>query len=141
MSDPNELQTPAINTDAELSQEVDRIIHEPSRLKIMSALNRVGQVEFQLLETVTKLQRSNLSMQLAKLEQAGYISIHKFIRGKYAAAAYSMTPAGRIAFARYIEAWRALTQSAAEEITKQGQKNQADDPAKLQSTQPAPGVS
>ena len=140
MPDPNELQPPYIHSNAEQPLEVDRVIHEPSRFVILAALNRVGEADFRLLETVTKSQKSNLSMQTAKLEQAGYIAMRKYIKGKFAATLYSITPAGRTAFARYLEMMHAIQQGVEEQVAKQEQQNQADDISKRTSIQPAPGV-
>ena len=141
MPDSNELQPPYIHSDAEQPLELDRVIHEPSRFVILAALNRVGDAEFRLLETVTKLQKSNLSMQTAKLEQAGYITMRKYIKGKFAATRYSITPAGRTAFARYLEMMHTIQQSVEKQIAEEEQKNQAGDLAKQPSIRPAPGVS
>jgi DNA-binding MarR family transcriptional regulator len=139
---PNPYESQEANTSPEQEQplEVDRLIHEPSRLKIMAALNRGREADFQFLETVTKLQRSNLSMQIAKLEQAGYITIRKYIRGKFAATGYSITPAGRIALAEYLEGLHALQQSVEEQIAKQEQQNQAGKHTKHLSPKTEPGV-
>lgn len=139
MSNSNELQPPYIHSDAEQPLAVDRIIHEPSRFVILAALNRVGEADFRLLEKVTKLQKSNLSMQTARLEQAGYIAIRKYIKGKFAATRYSITPMGRTAFARYLEMMHALQQGVEEQIDEY--KTQEGGIAKQAQIQPKPGVS
>ena len=56
---------------------VDRLIHEPARLMIMTILNAVDEADFLYLLNETGLTRGNLSTHLSKLEDAGYIKIEK----------------------------------------------------------------
>ncbi len=60
--------------------EVDRIIHEPSRLMIVALLSAVAEADFQFLQKSTELTKGNLSVHLSKLEEAGYISYVKLER-------------------------------------------------------------
>lgn len=125
MSDPDELQRSALHADAEQPLEVDRLIHAPARLMILAALLRAGDADFPLLEKVTHLQKSNLSMQTARLERAGYITMHKYLKGKFAATRYRITPAGRTALARYLEQVLALPHAVEVRIAQAEQNNQA----------------
>ena len=62
---------------------IDRLIHEPGRLAIMTVLSSVSDADFLFLQRTTGLTKGNLSAHLAKLEDAGLIEIHKrFIRKK-----------------------------------------------------------
>jgi DNA-binding transcriptional ArsR family regulator len=89
---------------------IDRLIHEPARLIMMTVLNVASEVDFKFLEAATKLSRGNLSRQASKLEEAGYIAIRKHFRGKIPATSYRMTDVGRTAFARYWQEMQAIHQ-------------------------------
>ena len=95
--------------------ELDRIIHEPARLVILAALNRAEEVDFKFLEMVTGLTKGNLSRQASNLEEAGYIEIRKYYKGKVPATGYRITAAGKKAFATYWERMAALQQSFQDE--------------------------
>ena len=61
---------------------VDRLVHDPSRLAILSALLGCAEADFQYLLTVTGLSKGNLSSHLSKLEAGGLIRIIKGFDGK-----------------------------------------------------------
>jgi DNA-binding HxlR family transcriptional regulator len=107
------LQEERETVSSELQQvlELDRVIHEPARLVILAALNKVEEVDFKFLETVTGLSKGNLSRQTSNLEEAGYIQIRKYYKGKVPATGYRMTQAGKRAFAAYWQHMAALRQS------------------------------
>lgn len=68
-----------------LSEEIplDRLIHEPSRLAILTVLSSVRNADFVFLQRTTGLTKGNLSSHLAKLEESGLVAIDKrFIRKK-----------------------------------------------------------
>jgi DNA-binding transcriptional ArsR family regulator len=81
--------------------EVDRVIHEPARLAIVAALAACDAADFVYLRNVTDLTQGNLSAHLAKLEQAGYVSIEKRFQGKKPNTLCRLTDAGRAAFKEY----------------------------------------
>jgi len=83
--------------------DVDRLIHEPARLLIMTTLYMVEKADFLYLLNDTGLTKGNLSAHLAKLEEAGYVQIEKTFRGKTPLTLLSLTPAGRQAFETYRE--------------------------------------
>ena len=62
--------------------KVDRLIHEPARLMIITILSTVESADFLFLERETGLTKGNLSSHLSKLESAGYVEIEKTYRGK-----------------------------------------------------------
>jgi DNA-binding MarR family transcriptional regulator len=62
---------------------VDRLIHEPGRLAIMTVLSSVKDADFVFLQRATGLTKGNLSSHLTKLEEAGLVNIEKrFVRKK-----------------------------------------------------------
>ena len=83
--------------------DLDRVVHEPARMVILSVLAAAEEVEFTFLQAVTGLTKGNLSRHISRLEEAGYVEIRKYHKGKIPATAYRMTPAGRAAFTTYWE--------------------------------------
>jgi DNA-binding MarR family transcriptional regulator len=79
----------------------DRVIHEPARLKIMAVTYVAREVDFTFLLHETQLTRGNLSVQLTRLEEAGYISIEKMFVGRKPRTVAKLTPTGQSAFERY----------------------------------------
>ena len=62
---------------------LDRLVHEPGRLAILTVLSSVADADFTFLQRATGLTKGNLSSHLAKLEDAGLVAIEKrFIRRK-----------------------------------------------------------
>jgi DNA-binding transcriptional ArsR family regulator len=62
---------------------LDRLIHEPGRLAILTVLSSVKDADFVFLQRSTRLTKGNLSSHLTKLEEAGLVKISKrFIRKK-----------------------------------------------------------
>lgn len=82
---------------------LDRVIHEPARLMIMTVLYAANQADFLYLQRECGLTQGNLSSHLAKLENAGYVLIEKTFKGKYPLTICSLTQKGRTAFAGYIQ--------------------------------------
>lgn len=74
---------------------LDRLIHEPSRLAILSALWAAGRTSFGRLVQVTGLTRGNLSNHLLKLEEAGFVSVNKSFVNKRPLTTAALTRAGR----------------------------------------------
>lgn len=81
--------------------DLDRVIHEPARLTIVSLLFLSKEADFLYLQHETGLTRGNLSSHLARLEEAGYVRIEKTYRGKLPLTLCSLTEAGRKAFQTY----------------------------------------
>jgi DNA-binding transcriptional ArsR family regulator len=83
---------------------LDKLIHEPARLAIMSALEACTMAEFLFLQELTGLTKGNLSSHLSKLERAGYVDISKqFVRKKIPHTTIRITHDGKSAIARYWE--------------------------------------
>jgi DNA-binding MarR family transcriptional regulator len=80
---------------------LDRIIHEPGRLAVVSYLSVVEEADFLFLMDQTGLTRGNLSSHMAKLEGAGYVEVDKTFVEKIPRTTYRLTEAGRAAFRDY----------------------------------------
>jgi DNA-binding transcriptional ArsR family regulator len=81
--------------------ELDRLIHEPARLLIVTILSSVASADFLFLQRETGLTRGNLSAHLSKLEEAGYVTIEKTFKGKLPLTVCKLTTDGRKALAQY----------------------------------------
>jgi DNA-binding MarR family transcriptional regulator len=86
----------------------DRLIHEPARLAIMAVLWACESADFTYLLNTTALNKGNLSAQLSRLEEAGYLKITKSFKGKYPNTTCALTTAGRKAFDAYRKQYLAL---------------------------------
>ncbi|WP_422056689.1 winged helix-turn-helix domain-containing protein [Sphingomonas sp.] len=84
--------------------QIDEMIHARMRLGIMAYLADTEIADFNALRTMLQATQGNLSVHLRKLEAAGYIAIDKGFSGRKPLTRVRMTPAGRKAFAAYIEA-------------------------------------
>ncbi len=80
---------------------IDKIIHEPARLMIMSYLYVVESADFIFLRSQTGLTWGNLSSHISKLEDAGYVAVEKEFVGKKPHTMLSLTDKGRTAFWEY----------------------------------------
>jgi DNA-binding MarR family transcriptional regulator len=92
-----------MNEDWRSLTEVDKLVHEPSRLMIMTILSTVEKADFVYLQRETGLTRGNLSVHLTKLGDASYIEIQKTFNGKVPQTVCQITPTGREAFQKYTE--------------------------------------
>jgi len=81
--------------------QLDRVIHEPARLKILAYLSVVKSADFVFLLSRTGLTYGNLSSHMSKLEEAGYIEVEKEIKDKRTHTMLSLTDQGRSAFEDY----------------------------------------
>lgn len=94
--------------------EIDRIVHEPARLAILTVLSSCEEADFLFLERATKLSRGNLSVQLTRLEDANVIEIEKRIEHKRTLTTARLTDQGRRTLNAYWEsmvAWRTAAES------------------------------
>ena len=105
--------------DAQLAA-LDRIVHEPARLAILTALAECESAEFRYLQALTGLSQGNLSMHLIKLEAHGLIVREKNFSGSYPSTSAHATDAGRAAIARHWDQLRTLRQSAKKLIPSKG---------------------
>ena len=82
---------------------VDRLIHEPARLAIMTNLFVVESANATYLLQQTGLTWGNLGSHLTKLEEGGYVDVVKGYKGKQPQTTISLTSAGRTALVQYRE--------------------------------------
>ena len=89
---------------------LDEAIHGRLRLGIMAYLMDAEAADFNELKAVLEATQGNLSIHLRKLEEAGYVEIVKSFRGRKPLTRAHVTPAGRAAFATYLEALSQLVE-------------------------------
>lgn len=82
--------------------EIDKLVHEPARLKIMAQLYVVEKADFLFIMRQTGMTQGNVSGHLSKLETAKYIKVKKGYIGKRPQTMLSLTEKGREAFKKYI---------------------------------------
>ena len=83
--------------------DLDRLVHEPARLSILTALSACKSAEFLFLLRLTGLSKGNLSSHLTKLEEAGLIVIEKRFTEKIPATSVTITRDGRQQIERHWE--------------------------------------
>jgi DNA-binding MarR family transcriptional regulator len=88
--------------------DFDRVIHEKTRLAMISALAVNPTLTFNELKAILKTTDGNVSVHARKLEEASYISCRKSFAGRVPRTAYSLTAAGRRALERYLNHMEAL---------------------------------
>ena len=88
--------------------QVDRIIHEPVRLGIVSALAVNDSMTFNELKDLLKTTDGNLSVHARKLEEAAYIACDKTFESRMPRTEYRLTPTGRRAFDKYLAHMEAI---------------------------------
>src|SRR6266540_6645605 len=81
--------------------DLDRLIHEPARLLILTILSPVASADFLFLQRETGLTKGNLSAHLSKLEEAGYVKIEKTFKGKLPLTVCRLTTDGQKALTDY----------------------------------------
>jgi DNA-binding transcriptional ArsR family regulator len=103
---------------ADLIPALDRIIHEPARLAILTLLSSVEEVDFNYLIAALGLSRGNLSSHMARLAEAGYVEVRKRFLGSVPNTSYSLLPAGREALKAY---WQAIDGIRSRAASAQGE--------------------
>jgi len=86
----------------DLFLRLDRVIHEKGRLAIMSALAASPELAFTELRDLLEMTDGNLTTHIRTLQQEGYVSIAKSFQNNRPLTTCSLTPAGRKAFAEYV---------------------------------------
>ena len=85
-------------------KELNPLLHSELRLAVMSILLSVESADFVYLKELTGATAGNLSVQIDKLQKAGYISVEKGFKGKMPRTTCAITPEGVTAFDEYVEA-------------------------------------
>jgi DNA-binding MarR family transcriptional regulator len=83
-------------------RDLDPLLHSQLRLAVMSILIGADEADFVFIREKTGSTSGNLSVQIEKLKDAGYISVIKSFRGKMPCTTCKITPSGIRAFERYI---------------------------------------
>jgi len=89
-------------------ETIDDVIHGRLRLGVMAYLAKADAADFTELKTALNATQGNLSIQLRKLEDAGYITIDKSFVARKPLTRASLTRAGRKAFLDYLDAMSRL---------------------------------
>lgn len=89
-------------------EAIDDVIHGRLRLGVMAFLSTAGSADFPLLKNRLQATDGNLSVQLRKLEEAGYVLIEKAFVGKKPQTTVTLTDTGRDAYIAYLDAMRKL---------------------------------
>ena len=92
-------------------KELDPLLHSQLRLAIMSLLISVEEADFVFLKEQTGATSGNLSVQIDKLNEAGYISVTKTFRGKIPCTICKITGKGIAAFEEYVKTLQSYIQS------------------------------
>ena len=85
---------------------LDPLLHSQLRLAVMSVLMNLDEADFVYIKQQTESTAGNLSVQLDKLAEAGYITIEKGFAGKKPRTTCRITQLGKDAFAAYVDALR-----------------------------------
>ncbi len=84
---------------------LDKVIHEPARLALLTALSACSSADFVFLQRLTGLTQGNLSTHLTRLEEAGLVEIEKQFVGKRPNTMVQLTEAGHLAIKQH---WQQL---------------------------------
>lgn len=85
--------------------EIDRLIHEPARLRVLTLLDAVKEADFSFIVRALGLTNGNLSVHIRKLEDAGYVSMTKTFVSRVPKTMFCITPRGKRALKHY---WQTL---------------------------------
>ena len=84
-------------------KDLNPILHSQLRLAVVSILISVKEAEFTYLKEKTNATAGNLSVQINKLKEAGYIDVSKQFKDNYPQTICKITPQGVLAFEQYVK--------------------------------------
>jgi len=84
-------------------KDLDPILHSQLRLSIVSILMTVDKANFSFIKESTKAAAGNISIQIKKLQEAGYIKVEKTFKDNYPNTTVSLTSKGLEAFETYVK--------------------------------------
>ena len=113
-SEHQELETVRTRPAEESARSLDRIIHERTRLGIISALAVNATLSFNELKKLVGATDGNLSVHARKLEDAGYIACTKSFAGRLPKTEFRLTTPGRRALEHYLDHMEALIRATRE---------------------------
>lgn len=91
-----------------VSNDLDKVIHERMRLGIISALAANDKLSFTELKNLLATSDGNISVHARKLEEAGYVTCEKSFKGRMPLTEFKITKDGRTALTRYLDHMEAL---------------------------------
>ena len=91
-----------------VSNALDKVIHERMRLGIISALAANDKLSFTELKNLLATSDGNISVHARKLEEAGYVTCEKTFKGRMPLTEFKITKDGRTALTRYLDHMEAL---------------------------------
>ena len=97
---------------AATTAQLDRLIHDRTRLGIVSALAVNNSLSFSELKKLLRVTDGNLSVHARKLEEAGYVTCTKTFEGRVPKTKYRLNASGRRAFERYLNHMESLIEAA-----------------------------
>lgn len=113
-SERHELESIRSRPAEESARSLDRLIHERTRLGIISALAVNATLSFNELKKLVGASDGNLSVHARKLEDAGYIACTKSFAGRLPKTEYRLTASGRRALEHYLDHMEALIRATRE---------------------------
>ncbi len=96
----------------ETATSLDRLLHDPMRLGIASALAAGGEMSFTDLRAALNATDGNLSVHASKLEDAGYVACETSFEGRTPRTTFTLTAAGRRALEKYLDHMDAIIRAA-----------------------------
>ena len=88
--------------------DIDRLVHEPARLRLLSCLFAVESADFLVVMRQAGLTQGNLSSHMTRLEAAGYLQVEKAFVDRRPRTLLRLTATGRAALERYVVAMKRL---------------------------------
>jgi DNA-binding transcriptional ArsR family regulator len=111
-SRPQDQATPVPFKRPQSATSIDRLLHDPMRLGIASALAAGGEMSFTDLKAALNATDGNLSVHARKLEDAGYVGCEKRFDGRTPRTAFKLTASGRRALEKYLDHMDAIIRAA-----------------------------
>lgn len=108
---------------AEIVSDLNRTVHEPARLAILTVLSACDSADFVFLKAAAGLTAGNLSVQISRLEEAGLVTVEKLIERRRTVTTVSLTDGGRNELEDYWSAMDRIRQSV-----RQGDSPRIDSP-------------
>jgi len=106
---------------------LDKLVHEPARLALLTALSSCDRATFTFLRKLTGLTRGNLSSHLSTLDDAGFVDIDKRFEGNAPVTYVSLSDDGRRSIARYWDDLQAIRNQAAAYQQENASTNPSED--------------
>ncbi len=91
--------------------DLDPLLHSQLRLTIVSLLMTNGETDFNQIKEATHATSGNISVQIKKLQEAGYIEVLKSFKNNYQNTSLKITPLGIKAFETYVECLKQYIQT------------------------------